>query len=126
MLIPSYIEKQLYKPGALSDVYKFVHKTMNQNRYSIAECQACIEPFPREQSLVNKDIRRWLKWVNYNIVIQLGEVDFTTLGVKLRIATGMLNRIESLTDLEKIQIHSNLTRNVNEEFYRIFDENLPF
>lgn len=99
---------------------------MSQDYYSIACCQECIEPFDRGRSLTNPELRRWLKWVNYNIVVQLGNDTQWTVGVKLRIATGMLNRIESLTDLEKIQVHSNLTRNVWKEFFNIQTDLLPF
>lgn len=75
----------------------------------------------------NPDIWTWLEWVNKNICHRIYYDDsYTTIMVKVRIATGMLNNIKSLTDSEKIEIHTNFTRNVQSEFDRIFDENLPF
>lgn len=75
----------------------------------------------------NPDIWAWLEWVNRNICHRIYYEDsYTTTMVKVRIATGMLNNIESLTDLEKIEIHTNFTRNVQTEFDNILVKTLPF
>lgn len=74
----------------------------------------------------NPDLIRWIMWVNKNICQKLTDDCILTTGVKLRIATGMLNKLESLTDLEKIQIHCNLVLNVKKEQNKILDETLPF
>lgn len=86
-----------------------------------------IEPVDYINVVMRKpDLIRWIMWVNVNICQQLITDNSITTGVKLRIATGMLNKLESLTDLEKIQIHSNLVRNVKKEEYDILTEDLPF
>lgn len=74
----------------------------------------------------NPDVIRWVMWVNRNICQNLKTDYYKTTDVKLRIATGMLNNIQSLTDLEKIQIHSNLVRNIRLEVGTIQEEALPF
>lgn len=74
----------------------------------------------------NPDVIGWVMWVNKNICQNLKTDYYKTTDVKLRIATGMLNNIQSLTDLEKIQIHSNLVRNVRLEIGLIQEETLPF
>lgn len=79
-----------------------------------------------ETVMPNADVIKWIMWVNINICEKLETDWYKTTDVKLRIATGMLNNIQSLTDLEKIQIHSNLVRNVRLEIGRIQEERLPF
>lgn len=72
------------------------------------------------------DVCDWIRWVNVNICHKLKKDSFTTTDVKLRIATGMLNKIVSLSDKQKIRIHLNLTNNVHNEVWRLMDEILPF
>ena len=85
-----------------------------------------IDPFDYLRIMVSHEAITWLQWVNNNICSNIETDDYKTINVKLRIATGMLNNIKSLTDEEKIQIHSNLTRNVHEEIYLIQTSQLPF
>jgi DNA-binding LytR/AlgR family response regulator len=49
-----------------------------------------------------------------------------TTDVKVRIATGKLNKIKSLTDEEGIQIHRNLVENLKKLSIEIDLERLPF
>jgi hypothetical protein len=51
---------------------------------------------------------------------------YTTTDVKVRIATGMLNKIKSLTAMEGIQIHKNLVDNLKQLRIDIELEQLPF
>lgn len=86
-----------------------------------------IEPIDYIKTIMpNADVIKWIMWVNVNICRKLETDFYKTTDVKLRIATGMLNNIQSLTDLEKIQIHSNLVRNIQLEIGRIQEEQLPF
>ena len=94
----------------------------NCNRWSML----AIDPFDWLRIMSNHEMIMWLIWINENICQKLLTDEYKTTDVKLRIATGMLNRIQSLTDLEKIQIHSNLTNNVRLEIGRIQDDQLPF
>lgn len=65
------------------------------------------------------------QWIFENILCELGRASYLTIGVLLRIATSKLNKLD-LTKEEKLLIHTNMTRNIWSEFYRIEDEELPF
>lgn len=71
----------------------------------------------------------WLNWVNRKITLQIGIQSYQTLGVRLRIATSMLN---NLVDKDIIsvriaaKIHANLCENVWNENSLVIGENLPF
>lgn len=81
---------------------------------------------------MNPLLRNWINWVNKNIILQLWCDEEKTTLVKLRIATGMLNKINEderticISPIEKIQIHSNLTNNVLKEIKNIQLDDLPF
>lgn len=65
------------------------------------------------------------QWILGNILCELGRASYLTIGVLLRIATSKLNKLD-LTKEEKLLIHTNMTRNIWNEFYRIENEELPF
>lgn len=65
------------------------------------------------------------QWLLRNILCELGRANYLTIGVLLRIATSKLNKLD-LTDEEKLLIHTNMTSNIWNEFYRIENEELPF
>lgn len=65
------------------------------------------------------------QWILENILCELGRANYLTIGVLLRIATSKLNKLD-LTKEEKLLIHTNMTRNIWNEFYRIENEELPF
>ena len=44
----------------------------------------------------------------------------------MRIASGMLSKIKSLTDIDKLQIFANMVENINTEIQIITIEDLPF
>lgn len=65
------------------------------------------------------------QWILRNILCELGRASYLTISVLLRIATSKLNKLD-LTKEEKLLIHTNMTRNIWNEFYRIENEGLPF
>ena len=65
------------------------------------------------------------QWLLRNILCELERASYLTIGVLLRIATSKLNKLD-LTKEEKLLIHTNMTRNIWNEFYRIENEELPF
>lgn len=127
MLIPPILDRY-QNTLRLQDHYDFARKVWSQFRYEYIEWN--IRPIcPFEGHIICNDwhdLRVWLTWVNHNIVLNLGLDSSTTIGVKLRIATSMLNNIKTLDDITKIEIHSNLTRNVWNEQHIIEVEDLPF
>uniref|UniRef100_A0AAU8B9I4 Uncharacterized protein n=1 Tax=Dulem virus 42 TaxID=3145760 RepID=A0AAU8B9I4_9CAUD len=99
---------------------------MNLSKVDIHDIHSVIEPFDYITTIRNSELIGWVMWVNKNICQKLETDYFETTGVKIRIATGMLNNIQSLSDLQKIQIHSNIVRNIYLEIGRIQEESLPF
>lgn len=85
-----------------------------------------IQPFSWLDIMRKHDVIVWLRWINSNICQRFYVDDWKTMDVKLRIATGMLNKLTSLTDEEKIKIHCNLTTNVKKAKIDVELESLPF
>lgn len=126
MIISTVLTKGWFEDCTLKEKYEILERVWESDRYGVTMSNACISPFNVVTCICNRDLRKWLEWVNLNICLPIASDTVITTGVKLRIATGMLNKLESLTDLEKIQIHSNLIRNVHLEQNAIIDETLPF
>lgn len=116
---------QYVKNESHKEQYKFLERNYDSDRYGISLCSLCIQPI-EVNCITNNEVRKWLEWVNKNIVLHLGSDFHMTTMVKLRIATGMLNKLESLTSLEKIKIHDNLTLNIHREINVVLTEDLPF
>lgn len=74
----------------------------------------------------NRDLRELNIWINRNIVLCLGDAVESTIGVRLRIATSMLNKCYSIDDDKKRELHSALTNRIWQEFYSVVNEQLPF
>lgn len=71
----------------------------------------------------------WLTWINKKILYKLPDIDYRTVGVRLRIATSMLNGLEQAGVIPKdisIQYHDRLVKNVNRLMGLINTEDLPF
>lgn len=78
---------------------------------------------------INPDLRRIVKWVNKKLVLQLGIIDYRTIGVRLRIATGMINKLvheKRLSEKTGMLIHFSLVSNLNREISAINTQDLPF
>jgi hypothetical protein len=78
---------------------------------------------------INPDLRRIVRWVNKTIVLQLGIITYETIGVRLRIATGMLNKLIYEGRIPKktgMLIHLTLVSNLNREISAITTQDLPF
>ena len=71
----------------------------------------------------------WLQWINKKILFELPKIDYRTVGVRLRIATSMLNGLGESNVIPKdicIKYHERLVSNVNRLVGTIRIENLPF
>lgn len=135
MLIPEYLKtiaSSDNKDITLREIYEFAYHVSSQYRGLINNCSYCIAPFNIQKCLTNSLLRNWIQWVNKNIVLQLWCDTEDTTNVKLRIATGMLNKLNEderyicVDPVEKIQIHSNLVNNIREEIIKIQLDELPF
>ena len=126
MLIPTILDK-FTNTKRLRDHYDFARIVWTQYRFEYVEWNSlAISPFNKLKCLTNGELRNWLQWVNRNIILNIGLDYHSTIMVKLRIATCMLNKLKTIDKIEKIQIHSNLTRNINYELKIIETEDLPF
>lgn len=77
----------------------------------------------------NPSLQEILKWVNKKIVLCLGLADYRTIGVRMRIATGMINKLvyeEKITMKLGACIHNNFVSTLNGEISAINTEDLPF
>lgn len=110
----------------LKKKYNILRKIEWAYRYDIYNSSAIISPFPKQICITNKELRIWLNWVNRNIVLRLGLDYEMTIRVKIRIASGMLSKIKSLTQIDKLQIFANLIENINTDFEIMATEDLPF
>lgn len=104
----------------LGDKYEFLRKYLSQDRFMVNCRDFCTTTLP-----YGHEINKWIIWVNSRIVLQLGHANYRTIGVLLRIATGMLNKLD-YPDEFKIKVHSELVARVNAEMYRIALDELPF
>ena len=77
----------------------------------------------------NESLLDLLRWVNKKIVLTLGVADYRTIGVRMRIATGMLNKLvyEKKVSIKiGACIHNNFVTTINREISAISTEDLPF
>lgn len=114
-----------------SEQYKWLKNTWHLDRFciTIPEFLENVDTIPEHiASLlrIDKDCQTWVKWVNLNIILNLGDNDYMTTNVLLRIATGMLFNLKQLTQSEKQFIHCVFTANVQHEMGVIMIESLPF
>jgi hypothetical protein len=71
------------------------------------------------------EVAKTLNWINANIVIKLSSIDDKTMGVLVRIATGMLNKCNIPKSLQ-IMFHDNMVKNLQAEHLEIVMSDLPF
>ena len=124
MLLPELL-KRYKNDSSPTEIYEWNRKIWSQHYYELTYCSYCIFPFDKSKCIMNGQLRNLIKWINLNIVKNIDIDTIETIRVKLRIATGMLNKI-NLSDVEKIEIHSNLIRNINLEKEYIINSELPF
>ena len=75
--------------------------------------------------IYNKNVNEVLKWITYNIVVNLSIINYKTLDVLIRIATGMLNKCDIPKELQ-IMFHDNMVENLRTEHRNTLTSELPF
>lgn len=73
----------------------------------------------------NREVAKVLAWVMTRIVINLSKIDYRTLHVLIRIATGMLNNCNIPKELS-IMFHDNMVENLTSEYNTCVSSELPF
>lgn len=116
-----YVEEE-----ATAKKYNWLNCNKDWDQY-LLDCQLVFAPV--KFGLLQKDLRSTLNWINKNIVLQLPQYIYypntKTLNVVLRIATGMINKLD-LPDEIKQEMHMNMINNIEREIRFLDLENLPF
>lgn len=76
-----------------------------------------------------KDLYDVICWINKNILTQLDSLESKTLGVRLRIATAMLNKVvktNNINELVGMIIHDNFIKNLRGLYFDLQTDELPF
>lgn len=84
--------------------------------------------FGTKRYYAGRDVQKFIHWVNQKIVLRIGQYEYEsikTYDVLLRIATGMLNKLD-LSKEEKIEMHDNMVKNVHRELNNVMFQSLPF
>lgn len=109
---------------SIAEQYNWLLRVYSQDQFMLDDTSV----FGVELRCMSKDVRKFVRWVNLKIVLKLGRYEYEsskTYNVLLRIATGMLNKLD-LHDNIKLIMHDNMTRNIHKELDNIVMETLPF
>lgn len=116
----------------VSNLYNALRIAYNQGVMGILDNLRMFIPYSEQdedeiQYLIweNTEFRKLVNWVNNKITLEIGKADYRTIDVRLRIATGMLNKL-SLPKNLNIKIHRQLVTNVRREMSLLNTEDLPF
>ena len=109
---------------SIAEQYNWLLRVYSQDQFMLDDTSV----FGVELRCMSKDVRKFVHWVNLKIVLKLGQHEYEsnkTYNVLLRIATGMLNKLD-LPNNVKLIMHDNMTRNIHKELDNIIMETLPF
>ena len=125
------------KEAPLDEKYMLLRKRYENGETHIISCErAVFGPFPKpsvpwdiselEKKVVyNPELRKLRIWIYKKIVLQLDLLNHDTIGVLIRIATGMLNKID-IPKGDKLILHEHMVKNIQNEHFKIITECLPF
>lgn len=116
-----------------SEIYDALRIAYNQGAVGVAYTTRMIAPISDDEDNYdiieevwrNKELQEWLEWVNRKITLCIGIESYQTLGVRLRIATTKLDKL-NLPFKIGAKIHYYLCNNVWNENELIINEDLPF
>lgn len=120
-----------------SEVYDQLRNTYNQGVKGIIESTRIISSGTADECDYDIVYEVWrnsrlhdiLVWINTKITLELGKLDYRAIGVRVRIATNMLNKLVNEGFLSRdlnMRIHYTLVTNVRREISAINVEDLPF
>lgn len=121
--------------ATIADKYRYFSK--NSKDYMLLFNVEVFGPFPegdvpwdiseaQKIAIYNPEVTKVLAWVKTNIIRKLGQIDYKTLDVLVRIATGMLNKCSTVPKEIKIMFHDNMVWNLRTTYYDIMASELPF
>lgn len=123
-----------------TDIYTRLRNTYNQGVKGLCLCRRIFLPPEDEDRQYFEDLlvatscnyselENIIRWVNERIVFQLDISTYRTIGVRLRIATGMINKLVYDGKITKdlgMRLHYHLVRNISAETTLLCTEDLPF
>ena len=124
------------KSKNLREQYEYIAKFHQRYPNIPLDSTAVFGPYPQplspwdiseEEKIViyNKEVHTVLNWVTTKIILNLSRLDYKTLGVLIRIATGMLNKCNISKNIQ-IQLQMNMVENLKKESVKITLSDLPF
>lgn len=116
-----------------SEIYAALRIAYNQGSVGVMYTTRMIAPISDDEDNYdiieevwrNKELQEWLEWVNRKITLCIGVESYQTLGVRLRIATTKLDKMD-LPFRIGAKIHYYLCNNVLDENRLVINEDLPF
>ena len=132
-LSPYYETGLLPEVEKPSEVYDQLRIAYNQGAIGVLNTTRLIAPFTEDEDNYdiidevwkNEDLLAWLQWVNRRITLCIGIESYQTLGVRIRIAQNMLDKIE-IPQKISMKIRFYLCNNTLDESALVINENLPF
>lgn len=116
-----------------SEIYAALRIAYNQGSVGVMYTTRMIAPISDDEDNYdiieevwrNKELQEWLEWVNRKITLCIGVESYQTLGVRLRIATTKLDKM-NLPFRIGAKIHYYLCNNTLNEHRLVINEDLPF
>lgn len=136
-LKPLYEARIVLEVSKPSEIYNQLRNAYNQGVTGILDCERMIALDKNREvdyDLIytiwqNGELTKLMRWINKNIALGLGIDSYQTTGVKIRIATSMLNNLVQKNIISQNRanlIHDRLVFNVEAERLLLINEELPF
>ena len=132
-LTPIGVDDENQKPSIIYDHLRIAYnqgvRGIVENTKVFSLCDNEVDDEILYEIWRNDDLHNILVWVNKKIVLLLGLADYRTIGVRMRIATGLLNKLVydgRLSAKLSSKIHHNFVTTINGELSAINTEDLPF
>lgn len=125
------------KNESLRDKYVSLKRLYdNGAKFILMNNTSVFGPFPKPEkawdiselekyAIYNPEVTKVLSWIKTRIVINLGCIEYKTLDVLIRIATGMLNKCNIPKEIQ-MTFHDNMVKNLVEEYNNCVLSTLPF
>ena len=125
------------KEENIAKKYEYLRELyFNGNTHILLNNVSVFGPFPRPEvpwdiseaqkiATYDPEVTKVLTWIKTKIIINLSRIDYKTMGVLVRIATGMLNKC-NIPKCVQIMFHDNMVENLRKEHDAIVVADLPF
>lgn len=136
-LIDNIFIPQHMREKNIAEKYEYLRKLyLSGNTNILLNNVSVFAPFPRPEvpwdiseaqkiAIYDPEVTKVLTWIKTKIVINLSRIDYKTMGVLVRIATGMLNKC-NIPKCVQIMFHDNMVKNLREEHDAVIMADLPF